>query len=444
MTMLEIKRIQRLRAGKFTITPTALRPAHRSGAVAPPSAEGAIQAKPSRKFGRPWWLHRVKERARDLGLALALGTAAVLAPCVHGQAAFAQAVTPSQGAMPDTKGLLLAVLPMESVDAAPAQASAATDRFQEELIGAGTYTSVDRARIDQVFSDQGLPRTGCASNECAIRVGKLLGAKRVVTSKLTRLDDNHWLASATLLDVDSTATLRSGSVQYQGLFFDFLRQGTGQLAIRIAEPRSASQPPAVLTPVVSSAEKPDDAQLSMPSGPKPGFALYSGLMEVSGVLHAKGLGTQKFSGGGIPNLGLEYQWVPSAPITVSVYFVVGGGHLAGDLTPYFDTVTTSEIGLEGRYWQGRNYVGARLASYSAGLFDDQSRGNDTFFMDGTSIGVSGGHEWDKGWFVNGAVDYATGSGKQVLVRPNAQTAYQPLRGSFESTTLWINGGYRWK
>ena len=305
-----------------------------------------------------------------------------------------------------------------------------------------------------------MQQTGCTSTECAVQVGKVLGVRRLVSGKITRLDGEHWLVSAQLIDVETAQTLRATSVQYTGSFFDFLRDGPPVLAARIAgtevpqkpglasrlielvNPFSGANPPAAGP---SAPPAPPAAGEPPPNAPKRGFALFGGFVDTSGILHSKSAGSLKFSGGGFGNIGAEFQWIPSAPLSLTGYIVGGsGGSLSGDLTPFYDELDTMEYGVELRYWLGRSYFGGHLASFNVALYDNSGRGNSAFNMNGIAYGVSGGYEWDDGWFVRGALDYASGNSQQVTIRTEPTAARVPLTGSFESSTVWALGGYHWK
>jgi formylglycine-generating enzyme required for sulfatase activity len=146
---------------------------------------------------------------------------------------------PSTATPPNTAGAavpkeLVAVLPFAAVGASPAEASAGTDRMQEELLATGRFTIVDRSQIDAVLNEQALQQTGCTGTDCTIKVGRILGVKQLVSGKVTKLDNTHWLISSSMIDAESAETLRAVSIDYEGAYFRLLSDGMPILAAKVA------------------------------------------------------------------------------------------------------------------------------------------------------------------------------------------------------------------
>jgi len=139
---------------------------------------------------------------------------------------------------------LIAVLDFESSGASKQQAAALTERLREELLGSGEFRIVDRSQTDKIMGEQALQQTGCTSSECAVQVGKILGVRKMVNGRIIRVENNLWLASCVLLDVESAETLRSVSVQIDGSFSNMLVRGAQELAYKVA----GRAPPAPVQP----------------------------------------------------------------------------------------------------------------------------------------------------------------------------------------------------
>jgi len=170
-------------------------------------------------------------------LALVLALAPVLP-----QLAPAQAPAPAKE--------LIAVLDIEAVDASPAQASALTDRLREELLKTGRYTMVDRSQMNAILEEQALQQTSCTTEDCAAQAGRILGVKKIVVGRITRLGEESWLLSGMTVDVETAETLRVESVQHEGEFNTLLGSGIAVLAAKL----SGVTPP--LETVVEGAPEP--------------------------------------------------------------------------------------------------------------------------------------------------------------------------------------------
>jgi TolB-like protein len=161
---------------------------------------------------------------------------------------------------------LVAVLDLEAVGADKVQASAATDRLREELLKSGRFTLVDRSQMDEVLKEQAFQQTGCTTQECAVQVGKVLGVRKLITGRVTKLDDRNWLISAQLVDVESAATEKAESLQHEGTFPSLLGTGiaklAGQLAALTPAVPLASQPQAPAAPALPRQEVKESGGIS--------------------------------------------------------------------------------------------------------------------------------------------------------------------------------------
>lgn len=128
---------------------------------------------------------------------------------------------------------LIAVLDLDAVGSSKTEASAMSDRLREELLKTGKYTLVDRQQMEAVLGEQAFQQAGCTSAECAVKVGKVLGARKLVTGRVTKIDDQHWLLSANIIDVETAETLRSESLPHEGPYFSMLVTGIHTLALRL-------------------------------------------------------------------------------------------------------------------------------------------------------------------------------------------------------------------
>jgi TolB-like protein len=129
---------------------------------------------------------------------------------------------------------LIAVLEMEAVGASAVEASALTDRFREHLLNSGKFVLVQREQMDQLLKEQQFQQSGCTSQECAVKVGKVLGVRKLVSGRVTKISESLWMVSAILVDVESAETVRAESIQHQGAYWQLVTEGIGTLAEKLA------------------------------------------------------------------------------------------------------------------------------------------------------------------------------------------------------------------
>lgn len=176
---------------------------------------------------------------------------------------------------------LAAVLELETVEAGEAEGTALSDRLREALLKTGRFKLVDRSQLERILAEQELQQTTCTGTDCAVEVGRLLGADEMITGKVVKLGRNTWQVSAQRIDVASAETLKADSILHEGRLVDLLREGMPALASKLAGaegeapaaavPAPEEEPPrgAVSPGAVSPREAPPPEEPEEPSPPKP-------------------------------------------------------------------------------------------------------------------------------------------------------------------------------
>jgi TolB-like protein len=137
----------------------------------------------------------------------------------------------------------VAVFEFEAIGAAKAEATAVTDRVQSALASQGKFILVDRQQIDKIMDEQAFQQTVCTSQECVVKVGRILGVRRIVAGRLNKFGDQVWHVSAQLIDVETAETIRSASIPVRGDFFFLLNEAPIKLADQLSGP-TTGQPAA--------------------------------------------------------------------------------------------------------------------------------------------------------------------------------------------------------
>jgi len=193
-------------------------------------------------------------RTRLLAVVVCLALALPLAPWAAAQ--------PAKPAAAGEGKDLIAVLDLEAINTDKFQASALTDRLREEMLKSGRFVLVDRAQMDSVLKEQAMQQTGCTSQECAVQVGKILGVRKIVTGRVTKIENELWLLAATVVDVETAETQRAESLQHEGSYRTLLSQGVVTLAGKLAQAaqgaavRGAAPPPPQAQPAQARQEEP--------------------------------------------------------------------------------------------------------------------------------------------------------------------------------------------
>ena len=81
----------------------------------------------------------------------------------------------------------IAVLDLQPKGVSKVLAGAVTDIIRSEMVKTGLFTVVERGQMNEILKEQGFQMTGCTDSACAVQVGKLLSAKKILVGETTKL-----------------------------------------------------------------------------------------------------------------------------------------------------------------------------------------------------------------------------------------------------------------
>jgi len=172
---------------------------------------------------------------------------------------------PVQAQAPAEQKELVAVMELDAVGATKVQAATLSDRLREELLATGRFRIVDRAQMDKLLAEQALQQTGCTSQECAVQVGKVLGVRKMISGKASKIEDDLWLISCLLVDVETAETEKAVSFQHEGTFRSVLADGAAKLVAKLTEGMGV---PKKFDAKIELTGVPEDAEVFLNGAPK--------------------------------------------------------------------------------------------------------------------------------------------------------------------------------
>ena len=107
-----------------------------------------------------------------------------------------------------TEKELIAVLDFDVIGSSKEQGAVLTNQLRAEMLKTGRFTMVNRAQLVRILDEQALQQQVCIEAECAVKVGRILGVRRIVTGSVTKITDTLWQVSATLTNVETAEVLR--------------------------------------------------------------------------------------------------------------------------------------------------------------------------------------------------------------------------------------------
>jgi TolB-like protein len=95
----------------------------------------------------------------------------------------------------------IAVLDLQPKGVSKVVAGGVTDLLRAHLVDVGVFTVVERGQMSEILKEQGFQMTGCTDQACAVQVGQLLSANKILVGEVTRLG-NSILITVRIVDVE--------------------------------------------------------------------------------------------------------------------------------------------------------------------------------------------------------------------------------------------------
>ena len=96
----------------------------------------------------------------------------------------------------------IAVLDFETANASAGDAVVVANFVRSAVVKTRLYSVVERGRMEKVLAEQAFQQAGCTTSDCAVRLGKLLNARKVIAGSLSVLSGDRYL-NIRLVDVET-------------------------------------------------------------------------------------------------------------------------------------------------------------------------------------------------------------------------------------------------
>jgi TolB-like protein len=115
------------------------------------------------------------------------------------------------GAYADEK-MRIAVLDFEAKDVLEQDALKVSELIRNDMINSGKYIVIERAQMSEILREQEIQQTGCTDVSCAVELGKLLSANKILVGTVMKLG-NEIIITGRIVDVEKgTAEFSSKSI----------------------------------------------------------------------------------------------------------------------------------------------------------------------------------------------------------------------------------------
>ena len=106
----------------------------------------------------------------------------------------------------------VAVLDFSANNVSAGEASVVSEFVRAAMVRSGVYPVVDKSNMTRILNEQAFQQTGCTSEDCAVKLGKLLNVHKMVVGEYSVLEGVKFL-TAKLVDVETGRIERTGRVK---------------------------------------------------------------------------------------------------------------------------------------------------------------------------------------------------------------------------------------
>lgn len=86
------------------------------------------------------------------------------------------------------------------------------DLLRAAIVKTNKFNVVDRTNMEKILAEQAFQMTGCTTQECAVRMGKLLNVNRIIVGNVTKLG-KIYMINTSMINVETGKILRSEKVE---------------------------------------------------------------------------------------------------------------------------------------------------------------------------------------------------------------------------------------
>jgi len=145
------------------------------------------------------------------------------------------ALFPKKEAVPGfqltAKDRTLAVANFEAQNVSAGDAAVISDLLRSALVQDAAFNIVEKANMDKILAEQAFQQSGCTTQECAVKLGKVLNVKYLVVGSFGKALDQYLMAMR-VVEVESARIVYSDEAQGRNL--DDLRASIKVMAHRLS------------------------------------------------------------------------------------------------------------------------------------------------------------------------------------------------------------------
>ncbi|MDY6968163.1 MAG: CsgG/HfaB family protein, partial [Spirochaetota bacterium] len=95
----------------------------------------------------------------------------------------------------------VAVLDLKAVGIAEKVSGTVSNMIRIDLVNIGKFFVVERTQMDEILKEQGFQKTGCTDQECAVELGRMMSARKILLGEVSSLE-NSIIITVRIVDVE--------------------------------------------------------------------------------------------------------------------------------------------------------------------------------------------------------------------------------------------------
>ncbi|HPA71779.1 MAG TPA: CsgG/HfaB family protein [Spirochaetota bacterium] len=130
----------------------------------------------------------------------------------------------------------VAVLDLKADGVSTKTASAISNMLRTDLVNARKFLVIERTQMNTILEEQGFQMTGCTDSACAVKVGKLISANKILVGEVNSVN-NRLFITIRIVDVEGGGT---DFAARESCTEDKLEQGVASLSNQLKDQISES------------------------------------------------------------------------------------------------------------------------------------------------------------------------------------------------------------
>ncbi len=108
---------------------------------------------------------------------------------------------PGGGKTGSTIQYRLAVMDFQAKGVSSDVAKNVSELVRTDLISSGRFVIIERSQMNQILKEQGIQQSGCTEISCAVQVGQILSANKILIGSIMKIGKNY-VISGRIVDVE--------------------------------------------------------------------------------------------------------------------------------------------------------------------------------------------------------------------------------------------------